>query len=134
MQAGLGLLVSDMMPIYMIIALDIIKMICFSINCPTVISLPTVCYLQERSLYWKLWPPGLLFHILKVLKLHCCDFTLYILFFIFYTCNFIFYFIIINKSINQKLAYHLKKFLWNYNTEFVKMYIIHFDLAKKRKL
>jgi hypothetical protein len=40
----------DMMPIYMIIALDIVMIICFSINCPTVICLPTICYFLERSL------------------------------------------------------------------------------------
>ena len=32
MQVGVSLLVSDVMPIYMIIALDIIMIICFSIN------------------------------------------------------------------------------------------------------
>ena len=38
------------MPIQMIIALDINIIICSSMNCPTVICLPTVCYFLERSL------------------------------------------------------------------------------------
>ena len=49
MQAGIGLLVSDMMPIYMIIALDIVMIIRFSINFPTAICLPIVCYFQEEA-------------------------------------------------------------------------------------
>ena len=49
MQAGVGLLILDVMPIYMISAFDIIMIICFSINCPTVICLPTVCYVFERE-------------------------------------------------------------------------------------
>ena len=36
--------------LYMIIALDIVIIICFSINFPTVICLPIGCYFQERSL------------------------------------------------------------------------------------
>jgi hypothetical protein len=47
---SIGLLILDVMPIYMIIALDIVMIICFSINCPTVIFLPTVCYLREKPL------------------------------------------------------------------------------------
>ena len=37
-----GLLDTDVMPIFMIIALDIFIIMRFSINCPTVICLPTV--------------------------------------------------------------------------------------------
>jgi len=66
MQAGVGLLVSDVMPIYMIIALDIIMIICFSINCPTVICLPTVCYVFEREASSENYGPRVYFyHILK---------------------------------------------------------------------
>ena len=79
MQAGVGLLVSDVMPIYMIIALDIVMIIRFSINCPTVICLPTVCYVQESENYG----PRVYFnHILKSKLLHCSLFTL-ILFCVF---------------------------------------------------
>ena len=49
MQNRFGLLTLDMMPIYMIIALDIIIIILSSINCPIVICLPTVCYVFERE-------------------------------------------------------------------------------------
>jgi hypothetical protein len=47
---SIGLLILDVMPIYMIITLDIIIIICSSINFWTVICLPTVCYVHERSL------------------------------------------------------------------------------------
>ena len=47
---SIGLVILDVMPIYMIIALDIIMIICSSINCPMVICLPTVCYLREKPL------------------------------------------------------------------------------------
>ena len=49
MQTGVGLLVSDVMPIYMIIALDIVITMRFSVNCPTIICSPTVCYVFERE-------------------------------------------------------------------------------------
>ena len=49
MQAGVGLLVMDMMPIFMIIALDIIITMHFSINCSRVICLPTVCFLSREK-------------------------------------------------------------------------------------
>ena len=42
MQAGVGLLDTDVMPIFIIIALDIVITLRFSINCLTVICLPTV--------------------------------------------------------------------------------------------
>ena len=68
MQEGVGLLVSDMMPIYMIIALDIIMIIRFSINCLTVICLPIVSYLFSLFSY----------HIKP--KIPFCIFPLFILF------------------------------------------------------
>ena len=51
MQAGVGLLDTDMMPIFMFIALDIITTLCFSINCSAVICSPTVIFsiLREAS-------------------------------------------------------------------------------------
>ena len=42
MQAGVGLLILDVMLIYMIIALDIVVIIFSSINCSTVICSPTI--------------------------------------------------------------------------------------------
>src|SRR3990170_2446378 len=49
MQAGVGLLVSDVMPIYIIGAMNNVITMRFSINCPTVICLPTVCYCFKRE-------------------------------------------------------------------------------------
>ena len=51
MQAGVGLLDTDVMPIFMIIALDIVINLRFSINCSAVICLPTVIFsiLREAS-------------------------------------------------------------------------------------
>ena len=72
MQAGVGLLVSDMMPIYMIIALDIVMIICFSINCPTVICLPTVWYMFDREDSSENYGPQSTLSYIKNLKiLHC---------------------------------------------------------------
>ena len=66
MQAGIGLLVSDVMPIYMIIALNIVITMRFSINCPTVICLPTVCYVFEREASSENYGPRVYFnHITK---------------------------------------------------------------------
>ena len=44
MQAGVGLLDTDVMPMFMIIALDVIIIMRFSINCSAVICLATVIY------------------------------------------------------------------------------------------
>src|SRR4051812_43999198 len=37
--------------------------ICFSINCPTVICVPTICYFYERCHWRTLRPPGLFTYI-----------------------------------------------------------------------
>ena len=50
MHEGVGLLILDVMPIYMIIALDIVIIICSSINCPTVICLPRMLFSREKPL------------------------------------------------------------------------------------
>ena len=44
MQAGVGLLDTDVMPMLMIIALDIVTTLRFSINCSTVIFSPTILF------------------------------------------------------------------------------------------
>ena len=51
MQARVGLLDTDVMPIFMIIALDIVITLRFSINCKAVICSPTVIFsiLREAS-------------------------------------------------------------------------------------
>src|SRR5215216_7440737 len=62
MQNRLGLLVTDVMPIFMIIALDIIIIMRFSINCSTVICLPTVCFPSREKPLVKPMAPGSIFH------------------------------------------------------------------------
>ena len=77
--AGVGLLVSDVMPIYMIIALDIVMIIRFSINCPTVICLPTVCYVLEREASNENYGPRIYFNHIKNPKIPCPNFILFYL-------------------------------------------------------
>ena len=62
MQAGVGLLVMDVMPIYVIIAMDNIITMRFSINCPTVIFLPTIYYYYERDASSENYGPGVYFY------------------------------------------------------------------------
>src|SRR3989337_4190550 len=55
------------MPIYMIIALDIVITMRFFINCPTVICSPTVCYVFEREASCENYGPRVyLNHIIKI--------------------------------------------------------------------
>ena len=49
MQAGVGLLKMDVMPMFMIIALDVNIIMRFSINCSTVICSPTVIHAILRE-------------------------------------------------------------------------------------
>ena len=49
MHVGVGLLVTDVMPIFMIIALDILITMRFSINCSAVICSPTVIHAILRE-------------------------------------------------------------------------------------
>ena len=49
MQAGVCLLILDVMPIYMIITLDIVIIICSSINCPTVNCLPSYAIFSREA-------------------------------------------------------------------------------------
>ena len=66
MPAGVGLLVMDVMPIYMIIAMNNIITMRYSINCPTVICLPTICHAYERDASSEDYGPRVyLSHIIK---------------------------------------------------------------------
>ena len=49
MQAGVDLLDIDMMPMFMIIALDVIIIMHFSINCSAVICSPTIIHAIMRE-------------------------------------------------------------------------------------
>ena len=71
MKAGVGLLVSDVMPIYMIIALNIVITMRFSINCPIVICLPIVCYVFEREASSENYGPGSILNIKRKPKNLC---------------------------------------------------------------
>ena len=62
MQNRFGLLVTDMMPIFMIIALDIIITMRFSINCSAVICSPTVIDAILREATNETYGPGSTLH------------------------------------------------------------------------
>src|SRR3989337_1234358 len=62
MQAGVGLLDTDVMPICIIIALDIVITLHFSINCSTVICSPTVLFAFMREASSETYGPGSIFH------------------------------------------------------------------------
>ena len=62
MQNRFGLLETDVMPIFMIIALDIIITLRFSINCSTVICSPTVLFAILREASSENYGPGSIFH------------------------------------------------------------------------
>src|SRR3990170_4559700 len=61
MQAGVGLLDTDMMPICIIIALDIVITLRFSINCSTVICSPTVLFAFMREASSETYGPRVYF-------------------------------------------------------------------------
>ena len=61
MQNRFGLLDTDMMPIFMIIALDIIITLCFSINCSAVICSPTVIISILREASSEIYGPRVYF-------------------------------------------------------------------------
>ena len=66
MQNHFGLLDTDVMPIFMIISLDIVITLHFSINCSTVICSPTVIISILREASSETHGPGVYFnHIIK---------------------------------------------------------------------
>ena len=97
MQAGVGLLDTDVMPIFMIIALDIIITMRLSINCSTVICLPTV-YILSREASSETYGPRVYFPSYK--------FPIYNSSFLF-TFSAIFYFSFHKPKIPKKLLYRL---------------------------
>ena len=83
---------TDMMPIFMIIALDIVITMRFSINCLTVICLPTVCFLSREKPLVKPMAPGVSFpsYIFRSInqknpKIPCCNIFIFTL-----VCSFIY--------------------------------------------
>ena len=77
MQAEVSLLVTDVMPIYMIIAMNNVITMHFSINCPTVIYLPTVCYFSREKPLEKTMALGYTLIILLKPKIPCCNLLFY---------------------------------------------------------
>ena len=66
MQNRFSLLDTHVMPMFMIIALDIVITMRFSINCPIVTYSPTACFLSEREASSENYGPQVyLYHILK---------------------------------------------------------------------
>ena len=61
MQAGVGLLDKDMMPMFMIIVLDIVITMRFSINCLAVILSPTVIFAILREATSETYGPRVYF-------------------------------------------------------------------------
>src|SRR3989337_2141454 len=61
MQNRLGLLDTDVMPIFIIIALDIVITLHFSINCSTVICSPTVLFAFKREASSETYGPQVYF-------------------------------------------------------------------------
>ena len=79
----LGLLDTDVMPIFMVIALDIVITLHFSINCSTVICSPTVIIPFLREASSEIYVPGSILHHISFLS--TCQFmSLFPYFAIFY--------------------------------------------------
>mgnify|MGYP005841945923 CR=1 FL=1 len=98
MQAGVGLLDMDVMPIFMIIALDIVITFRFSINCSEVICSPTVIFSILRQASSETYGPRVYFPSYK--------FPIYNSSYLF-TSFAIFYFPFHKPKIPKKLLYRL---------------------------
>ena len=92
MQAGVGLLDMDVMPILMIIAFDIVIIRRFSINCSAIICSPTVIFSISREASSETYGPRVYFPSYK--------FPIYISSFLF-TFFAIFYFLIYKAKISK---------------------------------
>ena len=100
MHARVGLLDTDLIPIFMIIALDIVITLRFSVNCSTVICSPTVInsILREASSETD-GPPGLFYVILVSRQLaNFCRRLFYNLYFPIYTIKIQKIFILLSLS------------------------------------
>ena len=82
MQAGVGLLDTDVMPIFIIIALDIVITLRFSINCSAVICSHTVIHAISREATSETYGPRSFFHHIKSL-LHIVNLVYYFAVFTF---------------------------------------------------
>ena len=75
MQNRFGLLDTDVMPIFMIIALDIVITLRFSINCSAVICSPTVLFAILREASSETYGPGSIFHHISFRSIILQSFT-----------------------------------------------------------
>ena len=87
MQNRFGLLDMVVMPIFMIIALDIVITLRFSINCSTVICSPTVLFSFKREASSETYGPRVyfphyIFRYIYILKIPCCNLFTFILLYI----------------------------------------------------
>ena len=98
MQNRFGLLDTDVMPIFMIIALDIVITLSFSINCSIVICLPTECFLSRERPLVKHMPPGSIFHLISFRSIILVSYLFYFAIFTF-------------QSIQQKYQKYLLYYL-----------------------
>src|SRR6266496_2062868 len=98
MQNHFGLLDTDVMPIFMIIALDIVITLRFSINCSAVICSPTVLFVILREASSETYGPRVYFPSYK--------FPIYNISFQS-TIFAIFYFQYINQKYQKYLLYYL---------------------------
>ena len=73
MQNRFGLLDTDVMPIFMIIALDIVITLRFSINCSAVICSPTVIFAILSEATSETYVPRVSFHYIES-RLHLASF------------------------------------------------------------
>ena len=69
MHDRFGLLDTDVMPMFMIIALDVFIIMHFSMNCSAVISSPTVIHAILREATSETYGPGSLFIILNLVDI-----------------------------------------------------------------
>ena len=99
MQVGVGLLDTDVMPICIIIALDIIITLCFSINCSTVICSPTVLFAFMREASSETYGPQVFFSSYLLSDLLFCN---------------LFTFRSINQKTQKYLLYLLFSFIYLY--------------------
>ena len=97
MQEGVGLLDTDVMPMFMIIALDIIITLRFSINCSAVICSPTVIHAILREAISETYGPRVSFSSYQSPSLYYC--------FTFLLCLLLFTLHLYTKNI----IYHLYK-------------------------
>ena len=103
MQNHFGLLDTDVMPMFMIIALDVFIIMHFSINCSAVIRSPIVIHAISREATSEIYSPGSIFHYIESISfLSTCQFLSPFLFIAIFTF----------QSIQQKYQKYLLYYLY----------------------